>query len=107
MDPLPLLRKLHDAFERGAAAVLLSTPERTQTWGEAHAGPPPNTCHVREWTIQELGELLDREGFAFGDLELTRSNDAQSRMATTLALLYRDEQIEQIVRAARDVREAA
>jgi SAM-dependent methyltransferase len=107
MDPLPLLAKLHDAFERGAAAVLLSTPERTHTWGADHAGPPPNTCHVREWTIEELGALLDREGFAFGDLELTRSNDAESRLATTLALLYRDADVERLVRAERDARAAA
>ncbi len=107
MEPLPLLAKLHDAFERGAAAVLLSTPERTHTWGADHAGPPPNTCHVREWTIEELGALLDREGFAFGDLELTRSNDAESRLATTLALLYRDADVERLVRAERDARAAA
>ena len=107
MDPLPLLAKLHDAFQRGAAAVLLSTPERTHTWGPGHAGPPPNTCHVREWTIDELGALLAREGFDFGDVELTRSNDAESRLATTLALLYRDADVEQLVRAARDSRAAA
>ena len=107
MDPLPLLRKLHDAFERGAAAVLLSTPERALTWGAEHTGPPPNTCHVREWTIDELGALLEREGFDFGDLELTRSNDAESRMATTLAILYRDAAIEQLVRDERDARAAA
>lgn len=107
MDPLPLLAKLHDAFERGAAAVLLSTPERAATWGADHAGPPPNTCHVREWTIDELGALLAREGFDFGDVELTRSNDAESRLATTLALLYRDADIERLVRSERDARTAA
>ncbi len=107
MDPLPLLAKLHDAFARGAAAVLLSTPERAQTWGADHAGPPPNTCHVREWTIDELGALLGREGFEFGDVELTRSNDAESRLATTLALLYRDADVEQLVRRERDARAAA
>jgi hypothetical protein len=62
---------------------------------------------VREWTIEELGALLDREGFAFGDLELTRSNDAESRLATTLALLYRDADVERLVRAERDARAAA
>jgi hypothetical protein len=87
--------------------VLLSTPERTHTWGADHAGPPPNTCHVREWTIDELGALLEREGFDFGDVELTRSNNAESRLATTLALLYRDATIEQLVRSERDARAGA
>jgi hypothetical protein len=107
MQPEHLLAKLVDAFERGAAAVLLSTPERDRTWGPNHAGPPPNPCHVREWTLDELGALLDRAGFGHGDLELTRSNDAESRMATSLAILYRDEQVEQVVRAVRDARRAA
>lgn len=102
MRPEHLLAKLRDALAAGASAVLLSTPERTRTWGDEHAGPPPNTCHVREWTLEELGALLEREGFAWGDLELTRSNDAESRLATSLALLYRDEDVERRVRALRD-----
>ncbi len=102
MRPEHLLAKLRDAFDRGAAAVLLSTPERVHTWGREHAGPPPNPCHVREWTLEELGALLEREGFEFGDLELTRSNDAENRMATSLAILYRDEHVERVVRELRD-----
>lgn len=105
--PEHLLHKLQEAFRRGAATVLLSTPERARTWGADHLGPPPNTCHVREWTLEELAELLEREGFAWGDLELTRSNDAESRMATSLAILCRDSDIEQRVRAARDAAVAA
>lgn len=102
MRPEHLLAKLRRALEDGAAAVLLSTPERTRTWGDEHQGPPPNTCHVREWTLEELGALLEREGLDRGDLELTRSNDAESRLATSLALLYRDADVEQRVRALRD-----
>jgi hypothetical protein len=107
MQPEHLLTKLGDAFERGAAAVLLSTPDRDRTWGPNHVGPPPNPCHVREWTLDELGALLDRAGFGHGDLELTRSNDAESRLATSLAILYRDEHVEQAVRAVRDAGRAA
>ena len=107
MRPEHLLHKLRGAFDRGAAAVLLSTPERARTWGADHDGPPPNTCHVREWTLEELGALLEREGFAWGDLELTRSNDAESRLATSFALLYRDADVEQRVRAVRDAAAAA
>jgi SAM-dependent methyltransferase len=87
--PDRLLAKLSAALEH-CAAIVLSTPERALTWGEDHAGPPPNPCHVREWTIDELAVFLDGAGFAHGDLTLTRSNDRDNELKTILALLFPD-----------------
>jgi SAM-dependent methyltransferase len=90
--PERLLGKLRGALDH-AAAVVLSTPERVETWGADHMGPPPNSAHVREWALAELGELLEREGFPHGVVGLTRSNDHANQMATILARLFVDEDL--------------
>lgn len=89
--PEKLVKKLADALTRGAAAVLMSTPERELTWGSTHNGPPPNVCHTREWTIYELSAFLEREGLEFGSLGLTRNNNFHNQMNTILAVLVADE----------------
>jgi len=96
--PELLLDALRAALEH-AEAVVLSTPERDGTRGADHMGPPPHFCHVREWSLDELGELLGRWGFEHGDLGLTRSNDRSDDQDTILAVLFPD--------AARDARAAA
>jgi SAM-dependent methyltransferase len=94
--PELLLAKLREAMTR-ADAVVLSTPERELTWGVEHCGPPPNECHVREWTIDELAALFQREGFEYGDLALTRSNDQANDLKTILACLFRTAAIQETV----------
>ncbi|GAC1322445.1 MAG: hypothetical protein NVSMB25_17600 [Thermoleophilaceae bacterium] len=101
--PERLLSKLRVALDH-ADAILLSTPERDRTRGEGHFGPPPHFCHVREWNISELGELLGEWGFKHGDLGLTRSNNLHPGMDTILAVLYRDAEID--ARASGTVAEA-
>lgn len=40
--------------------VLFSTPERLTMYGFNQQGPPVNTAHVREWTMDELKEYIGR-----------------------------------------------
>lgn len=87
--PERLLRTLRWDLEV-ARAVVLSTPERDLTWGPEHAGPPPNPCHVREWSTAELDALLADVGFRYRALTLTRSNDRQADRKTILCRLFAD-----------------
>jgi SAM-dependent methyltransferase len=80
--PDRLLRALRAALSRGALAVLLSTPDRERTWGTNHLGPPPNTAHVREWTLVEFVELIEREGITCGAGGWTRAHDGTNDLAT-------------------------
>lgn len=82
VDPRPLLEAVRWS---AAVATLLSTPERDLTHGEAHQGPPPNPCHVREWNAMELVAFLDQQGLEVVRMELTRSDDAASLRHTLLA----------------------
>lgn len=87
--PERLLRALRQALEV-AEAVVLSTPERDLTRGAEHLGPPPNPCHVREWSREELVQLLRSAGFAHVSAGLTRSNDHDPARHTILACLFRE-----------------
>lgn len=97
--PELLLRKLALSL-RHARAVIISTPERDATYGAVQLGPPRNPAHVREWTQHELGTFLESEGLRYGDVGLTRSNDADDLLATTLAVLVGDDEDAQRLRAA-------
>ena len=99
VHPDRLLTKLRDAL-RHADALLLSTPERDRTRGADHLGPPPHVCHVREWSLEELGELLGEWGFEHGTVGLTRSNSASLERHTTLAVLFPDAERDQLANAA-------
>ena len=89
-QPEVLLGKLRACLDGGAAAVLISTPERDLTYGLWHTGPPPNVAHVREWNIRELAALLRRSGFAHGSVGLTRSNTVRNLAHTILAAYVAD-----------------
>lgn len=80
--PDRLLRALRTALEAGAFAVLLSTPDRERTRGRRHRGPSPNTAHVREWRLDELVELVEREGLTCGAGGWTRPHDRTDNLAT-------------------------
>jgi SAM-dependent methyltransferase len=87
--PERLLRMLRSALDRGAAAVILSTPDRELTNEPGNLGPPPNSAHVREWTLGELEQFLASEGLA-GYFGLTRSNDVMPYMRTSIAAIPGD-----------------
>jgi SAM-dependent methyltransferase len=81
LRPERLLEKI-----RPARAIVLTTPERVLHWGRAHAGPPPNRAHVREWAWHEFRAFLASEGFE-GRMELTRSRATPPHRSTILATL--------------------
>ena len=74
LQPERLVAKLVSALE-DARALLLSTPERHASYSGHTISPPPNTNHVREWTMRELIAFLRRAGLQHGSFGLTRSND--------------------------------
>jgi SAM-dependent methyltransferase len=85
VNPVLLLQSLRTLLERGAGAVLLSTPERDLLRGRDHFGPPPNPCHVREWNTAELRKLLLSMGFE-PHMQLTARNDLTFEEKTILAI---------------------
>lgn len=82
-DPRPHLAAIRDS---GCIAAVFSTPERDLTWGHDHNGPPPNTCHVREWNRLEFGTFLETEGFRIVHNGLTETDNAGTGEKTTLIL---------------------
>jgi SAM-dependent methyltransferase len=60
VDPVVLLDRLHD-LARGR--LVLSTPDRSRLEGALPLGPPLNTRHVREWTMDELQALVRSRGY--------------------------------------------
>lgn len=83
VDPRALTGALRNS---GAAAIIISTPERDLEHGLDHNGPSPNPCHVREWNGIELRAFLEAEGLNVRHVGLTRGNDCGSAMATTLVV---------------------
>lgn len=83
VDPLPLLAWVR---ELEAMTVVLSTPERDAMYGTAHAGPPSNLGHVREWNRAELVTLLEWQQLRVRHAGLTRSFDG-GPLATQLVVL--------------------
>src|SRR5262249_18330860 len=85
-DPGPLARTLAQ-YADVAAAVVVSTPERPLTRGDADRGPPANPCHVREGAFDELKNYLQRCGFpAFAFYGLTRSNSLRDEWHTLISI---------------------
>jgi SAM-dependent methyltransferase len=87
--PELLLRRLRQALDRGAFALVLSTPDRTRSFGEDQFGPPLNEAHVREWSASELESFMASEGLR-GISSLTRSNDVMPYFDTILAVVPGD-----------------
>jgi len=85
-NPLPLLRKLKDFLDFSPVCIL-TTPERDLVRGQDHFGPPPNPCHVREWNMAELEELLSFVGFNLEFIGLTLNNDRDREKKTIMAIL--------------------
>jgi 2-polyprenyl-3-methyl-5-hydroxy-6-metoxy-1,4-benzoquinol methylase len=59
-NPIGLLDHLHDV---SGGRLVLSTPDRSRLDGAPPLGPPLNTRHVREWTMNELRALVRSRGF--------------------------------------------
>jgi hypothetical protein len=86
VQPERLLTLLAGAVGNGAAAVLLSTPDRERMSKPGDLGPPDNPAHVREWTSAELVRFMDSVGLA-GHFGLTRSTELPPYMTSALAVL--------------------
>jgi hypothetical protein len=94
-DPDRILTLLSNELERGAAAVLLATPDRELMNGDGHLGPPADPAHLREWTRSELERFMASAGLA-GFFGLTRTNQLMPFMRTILVVVpgHRTEQRE-------------
>lgn len=99
--PDRLLRALRSSLDV-ARAVVLSTPERERTWGPDHNGPPPNPCHVREWSMAELDAFLEAMGFDHRSMALTRSNERDEIRKTMLCRLFSEAATLQAANAVTD-----
>lgn len=84
--PEKLLRLLAEALERGAGALVLSTPDRDLINERGHLGPPPNPAHVREWTGSELECFMAAAGLR-GHFGRTRTSDITPALRTILAVI--------------------
>lgn len=85
-NPAGLVRIVKDLRERGARCVLISTPERILEHGSDHCGPPPNPCHTREWSQDELASYFLAEGLPADLVSLTRTNSGRKDWHTILAV---------------------
>jgi len=85
-NPLPLLQKLKDFLDFSPVCIL-TTPERDLIYGPDHFGPPLNPCHVREWNMAELRNLLSFVGFNIEFMGLTLNNDKDNEKKTIMAIL--------------------
>lgn len=69
--------------------VVLSTPDRLRTYGYDQSGMPGNVHHVREWTLDELTELLESCGMGIAWRGWTVSNNVDLQKNTILMILMR------------------
>jgi CTP:molybdopterin cytidylyltransferase MocA len=61
-DPRRLLSGIRHAV-RGGGLALISTPDRNRLRPKTPLGPPRNPGHIREWSADEFGLLLESCGF--------------------------------------------
>jgi SAM-dependent methyltransferase len=64
VDPVGLLRRLHSLV--GTGLLILSTPDRSRLDSDP-LGPPGNPRHIREWTADELADLVRAHGFTINE----------------------------------------
>lgn len=86
--PERLVALLTEALDNGAAAIVLSTPDREliSETDPDHLGPPANPAHAREWTRAELAAFLDANRLN-AHVGLTRSNDVMPYVRTIFAVV--------------------
>lgn len=66
-----------------APTAVLSTPDRVLVRGSDHMGPPPNTAHAQEWTLEEFVAFLS-EKMTVVDAGYTRQRDTSDALSTCL-----------------------
>ena len=84
-DPTQLLHALEDCYRRGAI-VLTTTPDRIRVRGPDHAGPPPNTAHVREWSLDEYSKVVADSGLGLTFAGYTTNNSQARELKTILTI---------------------
>lgn len=84
-DPRALLGTVRGLLlSHPGSRLVLSTPDRARTRGNRSEALPANDCHVREWTLAELGEVLQDSGFAVVTAGFTRANPSDAERKTLL-----------------------
>lgn len=63
MDDPDVLLEIIRRHSNNSSTIVVSTPERDNTRGLDHFGPPPNPTHVREWNQDELVGYFKKQGF--------------------------------------------
>ncbi len=81
--PLGLLVLIRQLLQTASVAVI-STPDRVKVRGAEHMGPPPNTYHIREWSLSEFGKLVAAEGLQIAYIGHTRSSSVEKSPTTIL-----------------------
>ena len=84
-DPTQLLQVLEDCYRRGAI-VLTTTPDRIRVRGADDAGPPPNTAHVREWSLEEYAKVVADAGLSLTFAGYTTNNTQARELKTILTI---------------------
>ncbi len=87
--PLGLLALILQLLQKASVAVI-STPDRVKVRGAEHMGPPPNTYHIREWSLPEFGDLIAAQGFQIAYIGHTRSSSVEKSPTTILCACVSD-----------------
>ncbi|UIN32910.1 methyltransferase domain-containing protein [Methylobacterium oryzae] len=85
IDPTCLLAELAKLTNAGAV-VLLSSPDRDRVYGGQNVSPPANPCHVQEWTLKELCQLIKSSDVPVSFSGYTISDNMIRRKATSLII---------------------
>ena len=86
-DVARLRTRFRQVLRGGAGCVVISTPDRDHYYPADHLGPPRNPSHVREWSLDELADLLTSWGFTIEHAGHTRSNDGSPNEWTSLVVI--------------------
>ena len=57
--------------------IVFSTPDRINMYGGNHMGPPVNSSHVREWSMDEFNEYLNQHYLINKQLKSTPNSNTQ------------------------------
>lgn len=85
IEPQKFINNL-SMWARVSPYILISTPDRNRVRGLGDYGPPQNTAHVREWSLQEFYELLAQNGIKNFLIGYTENNDILRQKVTILAI---------------------
>lgn len=83
VDLDPILHLLSE-LSYSAKYLVVSTPDRIRSRGILDYGPPANTAHVREWTIDELSRFFKDKGCLPGIWGYTINTDKHRQKSIIL-----------------------